>query len=763
MGKFLILSLLFLGAVFPEPIAVQGSTQEEAIQDGLDQYLNRILFEKSEYSALRQQILARATVYSAQKKLQQEGNRWNGTIALKKMDILQTIVVDVSIRDLLRSQLLYFLFHDDLSGNLKTFFVQYFNIPEQVPSQAQIRMLLAQAKRKELLDLIQPYGLHSGIFIDKDSLFLKAYSFTGRLFASIPIQKTLPEIQESLLESLVQQLILQKDEYCLIFDSTFDRDARKKIFESLKELKIIPFHSTEATELHVDFRYAQDRASLELALRKELKWLDCNAEVELASANYIKFSRSNIKETGSRFNWWLWLAVVTIPGVTVGWLWKWRRFSPFNQASPQNPGQRQPQASSQNPGQALRQAVQQPQALSQSASKPVQPLQASSRNPGQEFKPHRVEFPDLFSGKKWNVSLLNEKVPPSDRAAWQTGHKIILSPGSPNSPLLRSPNSPVSRFLNPPIKLLDYFLVAQFPDDLFGKYFLGLDQEKFPYIIRALPEINPKVPDEKQEEWGEMLKRIEKRGQDEGLKDPLKELQQIIQAPNACIWIEPEQCTWFHGKNGKTCRTLLCVMPYYPGFSLFEWLLYLGKLSWPSAKPILWQTAVILEKLHGKGIVHRDIKPHHILLRLDGACMLTGVALAKKQVDKDDSGENTSAIHLSEEEPVDMTIPGKGLGSPAYVAPEQLKNAVSVDYRADIWSYALLCYHILTGKPLFQGKKESIRAIPKFDNTKGFEDQKIELTNCGIPGPFIEIIRRCLSKKPDKRPSLEEIKKALES
>ena len=58
MGKFLILSLLFLGAVFPEPIAVQGSTQEEAIQDGLGQYLNRILFEKPEYIALRQQILA---------------------------------------------------------------------------------------------------------------------------------------------------------------------------------------------------------------------------------------------------------------------------------------------------------------------------------------------------------------------------------------------------------------------------------------------------------------------------------------------------------------------------------------------------------------------------------------------------------------------------------------------------------------------------------------------------------------------------------
>ncbi len=819
MDKLLILSLLlFLGAVFPQPIDVQGSTRDEALKNAVSQYLKSVLFEKPEYNALRQEIIGRAIVYIAEANLQRQGNIQVGTVEIKKIAILQDMVLDPAIRNRLRSQPLYFLFKDSLLESLTTFLLnQSFDIPFlSVGQVAQISELLkTQAEREALIDFLQDCGMHSGIFVDSDGKHLKAYTFTGRLFASIslwnpatntPVQQSL--IEQSLLESLVRQSVLQKEEYFLVFESTFDRDARNKILESLKELQITIVNHTDAAKLHLDVLYSEDQASLERSLSKELKWRDCKAKILRASPKYIKF--------GLTLNWYiLLLAVLPIVGLAVAWI-KRHGFSsspsskskpdhkiaqnpvdvpqpkvnpaqnlgnvpqpkvnpfpnPGNATQPTvhpfpNPGNAtqpkvkpsqnpvdapQPKVNpSPNPGNATQQKVKpspnpvdapqpkvnpspNPGNAPQQKVKPspnpgnaTQPKVKPSQNPGNATQP-KVK-PDI-----WNVHLLDEKVSRNDQEAWRKGQKTVLPPQEPGS------RDSLPQFLHTG-DIYGYRLVAELPKDLFGRCFIGRKDEHL-WIIRVLPESNPNVPASKQPEWENMRRRVEKRGK--ALQAELQTLKAQVQAPAQFILCEK-----------KERRSLLCVMPYYPGFSLWELLLFFKKLDWKQARPILWQTAVILEQLHSKKIVHRDIKPHHIFCRLDGACMLTGVALAKKW-EETDSGEETSAIEFSMDEENQMTLPGKGLGSPAYVAPEQLKNAVSVDGYADIWSYGVSCYHVLTGTPLFFGKQECFQKIPNFDN-HNFQKEINQLLRAGVPQNFIEIIRCCLSQTPSDRPSLKEI------
>ena len=81
-------------------------------------------------------------------------------------------------------------------------------------------------------------------------------------------------------------------------------------------------------------------------------------------------------------------------------------------------------------------------------------------------------------------------------------------------------------------------------------------------------------------------------------------------------------------------------------------------------------------------MIHRDVKPSNLLVDTDGRILVTDFGVAKR-----DSGEVT------------MTLDGDLIGTPAYMAPEQIDGAHQVDGRADVYALGVVLYELLTGEP----------------------------------------------------------------
>jgi eukaryotic-like serine/threonine-protein kinase len=122
------------------------------------------------------------------------------------------------------------------------------------------------------------------------------------------------------------------------------------------------------------------------------------------------------------------------------------------------------------------------------------------------------------------------------------------------------------------------------------------------------------------------------------------------------------------------------VMPYLPGGTLKQ---RLGKpIPWQEAVKLLLPIAEALDYAHSQKIIHRDVKPSNILLTQRGQPMLTDFGLAKI---------------LENNVPQSLTGTGIGVGTPEYMAPEQV-NARDVDGRADIYSLGIVLYELVIGR-----------------------------------------------------------------
>jgi serine/threonine-protein kinase len=103
------------------------------------------------------------------------------------------------------------------------------------------------------------------------------------------------------------------------------------------------------------------------------------------------------------------------------------------------------------------------------------------------------------------------------------------------------------------------------------------------------------------------------------------------------------------------------------------------------------QMADALAHAHQRNLIHRDVKPKNILLTKDGIAKLTDLGLARAMDDKE-AAESEA---------------GKAYGTPYYISPEQIRGDVDIDFRADIYSLGATMYHLVTGKPPFDGETPS--------------------------------------------------------
>ena len=136
---------------------------------------------------------------------------------------------------------------------------------------------------------------------------------------------------------------------------------------------------------------------------------------------------------------------------------------------------------------------------------------------------------------------------------------------------------------------------------------------------------------------------------------------------------------------GEDAERNICyiMMEYMPGGTLKDRIVANGAMPVSDAIAIATQIAEALAMAHAHGVIHRDVKPDNILFAADGTPKLSDLSVAKLLRGGGDGTE---------------TMQGVIIGTPAYMAPEQIVDSSHIDARADVYSLGVALYEMLTGK-----------------------------------------------------------------
>jgi serine/threonine protein kinase len=136
---------------------------------------------------------------------------------------------------------------------------------------------------------------------------------------------------------------------------------------------------------------------------------------------------------------------------------------------------------------------------------------------------------------------------------------------------------------------------------------------------------------------------------------------------------------------GRSGAQPFIVMPFIEGSTLGQYVRQRGRLSSEEALTILRQLCAGLGYLHSQGLVHRDVKPGNVMVAINGLVTLLDLGVVR------------------ERGAPPITAPGARLGTPNYMAPEQIEASHDVDQRADLYSLGAVAFELLTGSPPFRG------------------------------------------------------------
>jgi Tol biopolymer transport system component len=186
------------------------------------------------------------------------------------------------------------------------------------------------------------------------------------------------------------------------------------------------------------------------------------------------------------------------------------------------------------------------------------------------------------------------------------------------------------------------------------------------------------------------------------------------------------------------------IMEFVEGPDLAQRLVN-GPIPIDETVAIARQIADAIEAAHEQGIVHRDLKPANVKVRDDGMVKVLDFGLAKALEGSGTPGPIAPVSLSPTYASPAMTGVGMIVGTAAYMSPEQAKGK-AVDKRADIWSFGVILYEMLTGRALFQGETVSevlASVIMRVPDLSGLP------TN--VPASLRHVIARCLVKDPKLR------------
>lgn len=177
-------------------------------------------------------------------------------------------------------------------------------------------------------------------------------------------------------------------------------------------------------------------------------------------------------------------------------------------------------------------------------------------------------------------------------------------------------------------------------------------------------------------------------------------------------------------------------MPFVDGESLRARVANGGALPITDVIGILRDVARALAYAHEHGVVHRDIKPENVLLS-GGSAVVTDFGIAKAL--SDSRGHVTGAT---------LTQFGTSLGTPAYMAPEQVAADPDVDHRADLYAFGCLAYELLTGRAPFSGLAPQKLLVAQMTEMP----RPVSELRPDTPPELADLVMQCLAKEAGARP-----------
>ena len=169
------------------------------------------------------------------------------------------------------------------------------------------------------------------------------------------------------------------------------------------------------------------------------------------------------------------------------------------------------------------------------------------------------------------------------------------------------------------------------------------------------------------------------------------------------------------------------VMELVDGISLKQYMEKKGVLNWKETLHFSMQIAKALEHAHSRGIVHRDITPHNVMVLKNGSVKVTDFGIARIM-----SKGNT--------------LTKEALGSVHYISPEQAKGS-RVDNRSDLYSLGVVMYEMMTGRPPYDGESPVAVAIQHINGGAPMPST----LNPNIPGGLEQIIMKAMAHDPNDR------------